>query len=110
MRKNFFSDLSCTHGRTCVYGRYASGRVHIFPTTCLEIAVYCGVIIYYCITYPENSAAQQLEEEGKSLFCVQEILQSSKKERKLALLNNSIQTEQSKYESITRQRHTHCTW
>ena len=23
MRKNFFSDLSCTHGRTCVYGRYA---------------------------------------------------------------------------------------
>ena len=23
--KNFFSDLSCTHGRTCVYGRYAPG-------------------------------------------------------------------------------------
>ena len=21
--KKFFSDLSCTHGRTCVYGRYA---------------------------------------------------------------------------------------
>ena len=48
--------------------------------------IYCGVIIYYCITYPGNSAAQQLEEEGKSLFCVQEILQSSKKKRKLALL------------------------
>lgn len=47
---------------------------------------YCGVIIYYCITYPGNSAAQQLEEEGKSLFCVQEILQSSKKKRTLALL------------------------
>ena len=25
MRKKFFSDLSCTHGRTCVYGRYAPG-------------------------------------------------------------------------------------
>ena len=58
--------------------------------------IYCGVIIYYCITYPGNSAAQQLEEEGKSLFCVQEILQSSKKERKLALLNNFIQIEQNK--------------
>ena len=23
MRKKIFSDLSCTHGRTCVYGRYA---------------------------------------------------------------------------------------
>ena len=23
MRKIFFSDLSCTHGRTCVYGRHA---------------------------------------------------------------------------------------
>ena len=23
MRKIFFSDLSCTHGRTCIYGRYA---------------------------------------------------------------------------------------
>ena len=23
MRKIFFSDLSCAHGRTCVYGRYA---------------------------------------------------------------------------------------
>ena len=27
MRKNFFSDLSCTHGRTCVYGRYAPGKL-----------------------------------------------------------------------------------
>ena len=26
MRKRFFSDLSCTHGRTCVYARYAPAQ------------------------------------------------------------------------------------
>ena len=81
---------------------YTNFKVLCMPCKSSTV-IYCGVIIYYCITYPENSAAQQLEEEGKSLFCVQEILQSSKKERTLALLNNSIQIEQSKYECITRQ-------
>ena len=69
--------------------------------------IYCGVIIYYCITYPGNSAAQQLEEEGKSLFCVQEILQSSKKRENLHCY---IQIEHlAKYECTTRQWNTHCT-
>ena len=27
MRKNFFSDFSCTHWRTCAYGRYAPGLI-----------------------------------------------------------------------------------
>ena len=35
MRKKFFSDLTCTHGRTCVYGRYAPERA-VRATTNLD--------------------------------------------------------------------------
>ena len=50
MRKFFFSDLSCTHGRTCVYGRYAplrGGR----PTRLLPHALnaaYSNKIVFPC--------------------------------------------------------------
>ena len=39
MRKKFFSDLSCTHGRTCVYGRYAPG---------IKVADFCQKVLNHC--------------------------------------------------------------
>ena len=33
-KKSFFSDFSCTHGRMCVYGRYAPAMLVIIkPST-----------------------------------------------------------------------------
>ena len=48
MRKNFFSDLSCTHGRTCVYERYA-------PASDPKII---GIKTYLCENFSQKKAPE----------------------------------------------------
>ena len=43
--KFFFSDVSCTHGRTCVYGRYAPGL--LLAEVCYSLWFYMWRIPYY---------------------------------------------------------------
>ena len=59
MRKNFFANLSCTHGRTCVYGRYAPAKVQTVLTYAVTIPIPVPVpapVVNVQSTVPSSSS------------------------------------------------------
>ena len=50
--KKIFSDLSCTHGRTCVYGRYAPDYSVLYSIYCKPNAKYAGHVLERLLISP----------------------------------------------------------
>ena len=65
MRKFFFSDLSCTHGRTCVYGRYASLLEYVHRGQTYLTASH-SQLPYFCYFFPLAGG------KAKTMACFQE--------------------------------------
>ena len=77
MRKNFFSDLSCTHGRTYVYGRYApvceNKRRQIFKKPHQELGMcHCSYTRYseMCFYKFGDAMLAFLHGANNSNFCL----------------------------------------